>query len=127
MTIMPQTAAPPGSLPAAPTAIFAILGLIDIGLFGVVGSSITPPLAVSIFIAVLGLVTLVALVPARHGSRLAFITAVTALGAFFAGAPAWIMAVEGLVIVATIIAVVLLRRRPRPQGRARKTRRIQRD
>ena len=72
----------------------------------------------------LGLVTLVALVPARHGSRLAFITAVTApvisavlaLPAFFAGAPAWIMAVEGLVIVVTTIAVVLLRRRPRPQG-----------
>ena len=123
MTTTPRTAARPASLPAAPTAIFAILGLIDIGLFGVVGSSIAPPLAVSIVIAVLGLVTLVALVPARHGSRPAFITAVTArvisavvaLAAFFPGAPAWIMAVEGLVIVVTIIAV-LLRRRPRPQG-----------
>ena len=123
MTTTPRTAARPASLPAAPTAIFAILGLIDIGLFGVVGSSIAPPLAVSIVIAVLGLVTLVALVPARHGSRPAFITAVTArvisavvaLAVFFPGAPAWIMAVEGLVIVVTIIAV-LLRRRPRPQG-----------
>ena len=120
MTTTPRTAARPASRPAAPTAIFAILGLIDIGLFGVVGSSITPPLAVSIFIAVLGLVTLVALVPARHGRRPAFITAVTArvisavlaLAAFSHGAPAWIMAVEGLVIVATIIAVVLVRRRP---------------
>ena len=65
-----------------------------------------------------------ALVPARHGSRPAFIAAVTArvisavlaLAAFSPGAPAWIMAVEGLVIVVTIIAIVLLRRRPRPQG-----------
>ncbi len=120
MTTTPPTAARPASLPAAPTAIFAILGLIDIGLSGVVGSSIAPPLAVSIVIAVAGLVTLVALVPARHGSRPAFITAATArvicavlaLAAFFPGAPAWITAVEGLVI----IAVVLLRRRPRPQG-----------
>jgi hypothetical protein len=124
MTTTPQTAARPASLPAAPAVIFAILGLIDIGLLGVVGSSIAPPLAVSIVIAGLGLVTLVALVPARHGSRPAFITAVTArvisavlaLAAFFADAPAWIMAVEGLVIVATIIALVLLRRRPRPQA-----------
>ncbi len=124
MTTTPRTAARPASLPAAPTAIFAILGLIDIGLFGVVGSSIAPPLAVSIVIAVLGLVTLMALVPAPHGSRPAFITAVTAqvisavlaLPAFFAGAPARIMAVEGLVIVVTITAVVLPRRRPRPQG-----------
>jgi hypothetical protein len=124
MTTAPQTAARPASLPAAPTVIFALLGLIDIGLFGVVGSSIAPPLAVSIIFAVLGLVTLVALVPARHGSRTALITAVSArvisavlaVGAFIAGAPAWVMAVEGFVIVATIIALVLLRRRPRPQG-----------
>jgi hypothetical protein len=118
-----QTVDRPPSLPAAPAAIFAILGLVDIGLLGVIGSSIAPPLAVSIFVALLGLVTLLALVPARRGSRPALITAVAArvvsavlaLAAFFADAPAWVMAVEGLVIVATIVAIVLLRRQPRPQ------------
>ncbi len=124
MTTTSRTAARPASLPAAPTVIFALLGLIDIGFLGVVGSSIAPPLAVSIVFAVLGLVTLAALIPARHGSRPALITAVIArvmsavlaFGAFVADAPAWVMAVEGFVIVATIIAIVLLRRQLRPQG-----------
>jgi len=118
-----QTVDRPPSLPAAPAAIFAILGLVDIGLLGVIGSSIAPPLPVSIFVALLGLVTLLALVPARRHSRPALITAVAArvvsavlaLAAFFADAPAWVMTVEGLVIVATIVAIVLLRRQPRPQ------------
>ncbi|MEU4242378.1 hypothetical protein [Actinoplanes sp. NPDC026619] len=108
-------------LPAAPAAVFALLGLIDIGLLGVVSSSIAPPLGVSITFAVLGLVTLVALVPARRGSRPGLITVVTArvvsailaCGAFVAGAPAWVMAVEGFVVAATIVALILLRRRPR--------------
>jgi hypothetical protein len=118
-----QTAVRPAHLPAAPALIFALLGLLDIGFLGVVGSSIAPPLAISIVFALLGLVTLVALVPAWRGSRPALITAVTArvisavlaCGAFIAGAPAWIMAAEGFVIVATIAALVLLRRRPRAQ------------
>jgi hypothetical protein len=111
----------PAYLPVAPAAIFALLGLLDIGLLAVVGSSIAPPLGVSITLAMLGLVTLVALVPARRGSRPALITAVIArivsallaFGAFIAGAPAWIMAVEGFLIVATIVALILLRRGPR--------------
>jgi hypothetical protein len=119
-----QTVDRPPSLSAAPAAIFAVLGLVDIALLGVIGSSVAPPLAVSIFVALLGLVTLLALVPARQGSRPALITAVVArvisavlaLAAFFANAPAWVMAVEGLVIVATIIGVVLLRRPPRPRA-----------
>ena len=90
-----RTATGASSLPTAPTVIFALLGLIDIALLGVVGSAIAPPLAVSIIIAVLGLVTLVALIPARHGSRRALVTAIVArvisallaAAAFFAGAP----------------------------------------
>ena len=74
-------------------AIFALLGLIDIGLLGVVGSSVAPPPAVSIIIAGLGLITLVALIPARNGHRRALLTAVAArlisavlaAAAFFAG------------------------------------------
>jgi hypothetical protein len=112
------------SLPAAPAVIFALLGLIDIGLLGVIGSSVAPPLAVSVLIATLGLITLVAVIPARHGSRTALvaalatrvISALLALAVFFAAAPAWIMALEAFVIAATLTALVLLRRQPRPQG-----------
>jgi hypothetical protein len=91
------------------------------GLLGVVGSSIAPPLGVSIAFAMLGLVTLVALVPARRGSRPGLVTAVIArviaavlaCGVFVPGAPAWAIVVEGFVIVATIVALVQLRRRSR--------------
>jgi hypothetical protein len=120
---MTTTASRTAALPPTSAALFALLGLIDIGLLGVIGSSVAPPLPVSLFIALLGLVTIVALVPARAGNRPALITAVTArivsgllaFAAFFAGAPVWIMAVEAFVIVATVIALVLLRRSPRPQ------------
>jgi len=119
-----RTTTSASSLPAAPAVIFALLGLIDIALLGVVGSAIAPPLAVSIIIAALGLATLAALIPARHGSRRALVTAIVArvisallaAAAFFAGAPAWIMAVEAFVIAATITALLLLRRQPRLQG-----------
>jgi hypothetical protein len=124
MTTTSRTAAGASSLSATPTVIFALLGLIDIALLGVIGSAIAPPLAVSIIIAALGLVTLVALIPARHGSRRALVIAVAArvisallaAAAFFAGAPAWIMAIEAIVIAATVTALVLLRRPPRLQG-----------
>jgi hypothetical protein len=112
------------ALPAVPAAIFALLGLIDIALLGVIGSSIAPPLALSLVLAALGLATLVALIPARNGSRAGLrtvvaarvISALLAFGAFFAGAPAWIIAIETFVIVATAAALVLLRRAPRLQG-----------
>jgi hypothetical protein len=123
MTGPSQTAVRPVHPPAAPAVIVALLGLLDIGFLGVVGSSIAPPLAISTVVALLGLVTLVALVGARRGRRPALVTAVAArvisavlaCGAFIAGAPVWIMAAEGSLIVATIIALVPLRRRPRPQ------------
>ena len=70
--------------------------------------------------ALLGLGTLAALVPARRGSRPALIIAVAlrsisgllAFVSFFAGAPVWVMAGEGIVIVSTVLALVLMRRRP---------------
>jgi hypothetical protein len=116
MTTAVHTTNRPAYVPPASAAIFALLGLIDIGLQGVVGSSIARPLGVSITLAMLGLVTLVALVPARRGSRPGLVTAVIAriisavlaCGALVAGAPAWVMAVAGFVIVATIVALILL-------------------
>jgi len=76
--------------------------------------------ATAIF-AILGLITLLALVPARRGSRRALtaivvtrvISAVLAVPAFFLNAPAWVMAVEGFVIVATVTALVLVHRQSR--------------
>ena len=41
------------------------------------------------------------------------ISAVLAVPAFFLNAPAWVMAVEGFVIVATITALVLVRQQSR--------------
>lgn len=119
-----QTSTRAISLPVLPAAIFALLGLIDIALLGVIGSSVAPPLGVSLVIAALGLVTLVGLVLARRGSRPGFLAAVTArvisgllaFAAFFASAPAWIMAIEAFVIVATATALVLLRRSPGRPG-----------
>lgn len=75
----------------------------------------------SLGVAALGLITLLALVPARRGSRGALtaivvtrvISAVLAVPAFFLNAPAWVMAVEGFVIVATITALVLVHRQSR--------------
>ncbi len=108
---------PSTALSSAPAAIFAVLGLIDVALAGVIGSKDAPPLAVSLGVAALGLITLASLVPARRGSRPALtaivvtrvISAVLAVPAFFLDAPVWVMAVEGLVIVGTITALVLMR------------------
>ena len=116
-----ETLARPVSLGNPATAIFATLGLIDVALTAVIGSSDAPPLIVSLGVAALGLITLLALVPARRGSRGALtaivvtrvISAVLAVPAFFLNAPAWVMAVEGFVIVATITALVLVHRQSR--------------
>jgi hypothetical protein len=108
----------PTHLTGTTTAIFAVLGLIDIALVGAIGSADPPPLAVSLGVAALGLITLGALRPAYRGSRGALgtivvvrvISALLAVPAFFLGAPAWVMVVEGFVIVATVVALILLRR-----------------
>jgi hypothetical protein len=110
----------PGSLPAAPAVLFALAGLIDLAFLAVIGSKDAAPLPVILLVALLGLGTLAALVPARRGSRPAVIIAVVlrgisgllAFAAFFAGAPAWIMICEAVVIVSTAAALILMRRRP---------------
>jgi uncharacterized membrane protein len=76
---------------------------------------------VSLGVAALGLITLLSLVPARRGNRGALtaivvirvISAVLAVPAFFRNAPAWVTAVEGFVIAATITALVLVRQQGR--------------
>ncbi len=113
-----QTAVRPTPLTTTTTAIFAVLGLIDVALVGAIWTADPPPVGVSLGVAALGLITLVALVPARRGSRAALgaivvvrvVSALLAVPAFFLDAPVWVMVVEGFVIVATITALVLLRR-----------------
>ena len=121
MTTTHETLARPASLSNAATAIFAVLGLIDVALTGVIGSSDAPPLIVSLGVAALGLITLLALVPARRGSRGALtaivvtrvISAVLAVPAFFLNAPVWVMIVLGFVIAGTITALVLVHQQSR--------------
>jgi hypothetical protein len=108
------------SLPTLPAGLFALASVIDIAFLGAIGSKDAPALPVFLLFALLGLGTLAALVPARRGSRPALIIAVAlrsisgllAFVSFFGGAPAWVMACEGIVIVSTVAAFVLLRRRP---------------
>ena len=115
MTTTHETLARPASLGNAATAIFALLGLIDMALTAVIGSVDAPPLIVSLGVAALGLITLLSLVPARRGNRGALtaivvtrvISAVLAVPAFFLNAPAWVMIVEGLVIAGTISALLV--------------------
>jgi len=110
----------PASLPAASAVLFALAALIDIAFLAAIGSKDAAPLPVIIFFALLGVVTLAALVPARRGNRPALITAVVlrvvsallAFVSFFASAPLWVMLCEAVVIVSTVVALVLLRRRP---------------
>jgi hypothetical protein len=105
-------------LDAATTVIFAVLGVVDVALVGAIWTSSPPPLGVSLGVAGLGLITLAGLPAARRGSRIALglivgarlISAALAVPAFFLDAPAWAMLVEGLVIVATVAALILLRR-----------------
>jgi hypothetical protein len=114
----PSTLVRPSPLTGTTTAIFAVLGLIDVALVGAIGTSDPPPLAVSLGVAALGLITLGSLVPANRGSRGALgaivlvrvISALLAVPAFFLDAPAWVRVVEGFVILATICALILLRR-----------------
>ena len=97
MTATHETLARPASVGNAATAIFALLGLIDVALTAVIGSPDAPPLIVSLGVAALGLITLLSLVPARRGSRGALtavvvtrvVSAVLAVPAFFLNAPAW--------------------------------------
>ena len=83
-----------------------------------------PPMAVLIAGAVLGLITLAAVVYTwRTGNRLGarivagsrILSMIGALPAFFVdGIPAFIVAIVGLGVVLTIVAVVLVLSRPKP-------------
>ncbi len=116
-----QAVVRPTPLTGTVTAIFVVLALIDVALVGAIGSADPPPLAVSLGVAALGLITLGALVPASRGSRSALgtvvvvrvISALLAVPAFFLSAPVWVMVVEGFVIAATITALFLLRQNAR--------------
>ena len=117
MTTTHEAVVRPSALPNAAAAIFAVLGLIDVALMGVIGSADAPPLVVSLGAGALGLITLLSLVPARRGSRPALaaivLTRVISAGlfaapAFFLGAPGWVMVVVGFIVGGTIIALVLL-------------------
>lgn len=68
MTATHEPIVRPVSLGPAAT-IFAVLGLIDVALTGVIGSPTAPPLIVSLGVAALGFITLLALVTAWRGSR----------------------------------------------------------
>ena len=113
-----QTHSSPTVLTPSTTVIFAVLGLIDIALVGAIWTADPPPLAVSLGVGALGVVTLAGLMPANRGSRGALgavvvsrvISALLALPAFFLDAPAWVMVVEGFVVVATVCALVMVRR-----------------
>jgi len=117
MTMTHEAVIRPSSLPTVPAVIFAVLGLIDVALMGVIGSSDAPPLVVSLGAGALGLITLLSLVPARRGSRPALVAIVVtrvisaalfAAPALFLDAPVWVMVVVGFIIAGTIIALVLL-------------------
>lgn len=110
----------PASLPAASAGLFALASLIDISFLAAIGSKDAAPLPVILTFAVFGAVTLATLIPARRGSRPALIivvvlrsiSALLAFVSFFASAPVWVMVCEAIVIVSTVTALVLLRRRP---------------
>jgi hypothetical protein len=86
MTATHETLARPASLGNAATAIFALLGLIDVALTAVVVTRV--------------------------------ISAVLVVPPFFLNAPAWVTAVEGFVIAATITALVLVHQQGRRPGEA---------
>jgi len=106
-------------LPTASAFLFAVSGLVDLVFLSAIGTE-DAPVPVIIILAVLGALTLAALVPARRGSRPALVTtivarlisALLAVVSFFVGAPLWVMIAEAVVIVSTVAALVLLRRRP---------------
>jgi hypothetical protein len=96
-----------------------LLSLMDLLalLFPTPPGEVGPPYAVLVLSALLGVVTLAAVVVAwRSGSRRALrlaaaartVSAITTLPAFFVGPPAWILVLAALSVVLTIACVVLL-------------------
>ena len=96
-----------------------VLSLMDLValLFPTPPGEVGPPYVVLVFSAVLGVVTLAAVVVAwRSGSRGGLrivaasrvLSAITALPAFFVGPPAWIVIVVAVTVVLTIACVLLV-------------------
>jgi hypothetical protein len=114
------TRSAPLSLPAASAGLFALASVIDIATLAAIGTKNAAPLGVILMFAALGVITLAVLIPARRGNRPALITAIAlrsisgllAFVSFFAGAPVLVMAGEAIVIVSTVAALALIRRRP---------------
>jgi hypothetical protein len=106
-------------LPTAPAILFAVASLIDIAFLSARGSPDAAPLPVIILFALLGAITLVALVPARRVSQpvlstavaMRVISALLAFVSFFADVPLWVMIGEAIVIV-IVVALIIPRRRP---------------
>ena len=107
------------ALPTASAILFGVAGLVDIVFLSAIGTDDAPVAPIIIF-ALLGIGTLAALVPARRGSRPALITVVVlrvvsallGLVPFVTDAPIWVMVLEAVVVVSTVVGFVLLRRRP---------------
>jgi hypothetical protein len=124
MTANQETATRPAILSTTAAALCGVMGLIDIGLIGAIWYDDPPPLVVSLGVGALGLITLLALVPARRGSRPGLaavltarsISALLAIPAFFLGAPVWAMILEAFVIVATIAVLVMVRQASQQAG-----------
>ena len=122
------TSAPPAVAARPPYHVANKVGLVIAGLLGVsdVASffepptppdQVGPPSGILALDGVLGLITIaavvVALVTRRRGwVRLAagarILSMITALPAFFAGVPAWLVAVVAVFVVVTVVTVVLM-------------------
>jgi len=84
-----------------------------------------PPTGILVLDAVLGVITVLAVVVAfvtrrRGWVRLAagarILSMITALPAFFAGVPAWLVAIVAVFVVVTVLTIVLMLLPNRPQS-----------
>jgi len=105
-----------------------LLGLLDvINLFSIntpfPEGMTTPPDWLVILVAILGLVTLAAIVPPWRGNHRVvlvvvvtrILSAVSAVPAYFVNVPSYILVTTTVLVVATILAVWLILRKARPK------------
>jgi drug/metabolite transporter (DMT)-like permease len=102
-----------------------LLGLLDvINLFSIntpfpEGMTTTPPDWLFVLVAILGLVTLAAIVPAWRGNHRAvlvvvatrILSAISAVPAYFVNVPSYILITTTVIVVVTILAVWLILRK----------------
>jgi hypothetical protein len=98
-------------------SILALLGVLDVVELVLTGTDQGPPVIVSIIVALLGVITLVAVVPAWRGSRAGtfivfgsrILSAALLVPAFFiSGTPGWVQVMAVAVIVLTIMGIWLV-------------------